>query len=107
MQGTTLDIVNAPLRFLAVVGSDQAFAISDCAAKAAMSIQFTPHMWPSGSSKLRPYMKLYSSFGLGSATPPAAAALPMISSTSLRLSADRQNRTWFEVFASEIGFGVN
>ena len=72
-----------------------------------MSIQFTPHMWPSGSSKLRPYMKLYSSFGLGSATPPAAAALLTISSTSVRLSADRQNSAWFEVFASEIGFGVN
>lgn len=52
-------------------------------------------------------MKLYSSFGLGSATPPAAAALPTISSTSLRLSADRQSNTWFEVLASAIGFGVN
>ncbi|MEY9430920.1 hypothetical protein ABH975_006235 [Bradyrhizobium ottawaense] len=51
-----------------------------------MSSQFTPHMWPSGSSKLRPYMKLYSSFGLGSATPPAASALPTIASTSLRVS---------------------
>src|SRR3982751_4913496 len=107
MQGTSLDIVNAPLQILGVVGLDQAFAMSDCAAKAAMSIQFTPHMWPSGSSKLRPYMKLYSSFGLGSATPPAAPALLTISSTSVRLSADRQNSAWFEVFASEIGFGVN
>src|SRR3954469_5549456 len=107
MQGTSLDIVNAPLQILGVVGSDQAFAMSDCAAKPAMSIQFTPHMWPSGSSKLRPYMKLYSSFGLGSATPPAAPALLTISSTSVRLSADRQNSAWFEVFASEIGFGVN
>src|ERR1051325_8538925 len=105
MQGTTLDIVNAPLS--AGLGFDQAFAMSDCAAKAARSIQFTPHMWPSGSSKLRPYMKLYSSCGPGSATPPAASARATISSTSARLSADRQNSTWFEVLASEIGFGVN
>src|SRR3569833_2892229 len=86
---------------------DQASAMAGRAGAAAMSSQFTPHMWPSGSSKLRPYMKLYSSLGLGSGTPPAASALPTISSTSFRLSADRQNNAWFEVLASAIGFGVN
>src|ERR1700750_47735 len=106
MQGTSLDMQNTPLQVFNACELCQACAFSDCWAKAARSIQLMPHIWPSGSSKLRPYMKLYSSFGLGSATAPAAAALSTISSTSLRLSADRQNNAWFEVFASEIGFGV-
>src|SRR4051794_8879099 len=71
----------------------------------AISIQFTPQIWPSGSSKLRPYMKSYSSFGDGSATPPAAAALSTIASTSSRLSAVRQSSTWLVWCASPIGLG--
>src|ERR1700712_5924384 len=74
---------------------------------ASKSIQFTPQRWPSGSSKLRPYMKSYSSTGDGSITPPALPALPTTSSTSARLSAEMQSRTWLVVFASAIALVVN
>ena len=57
--------------------------MADCAAiAAATSIHITSQIWPSGSSKLRPYMKPpYSCFGQGSSLPPAAFALPTRSSS--------------------------
>src|SRR5262249_30357349 len=89
-------------------GFDQAAAGAECAFGAApASIQFTPHIWPSRSSKLRPYMKSYSSFGDGSSTPPATSALPTTSSTSARLSAVMQSSSWLDVLASTIFFDVN
>src|SRR6185437_8551578 len=84
---------------------DQAEVIAFAAA--SISIQFTPHIWPSRSSKLRPYMKSNSSFGDGSGAPPAAVALPTRSSTSARLSAVTQSSTWLDVLASTIFFEVN
>src|SRR5262249_44682607 len=95
-QDVILDIGLFPLCFDQAVSLDMAFAA------ASRSIQFTPHMWPSGSSKLRPYMKSYSSTGEGSSTPPAALALLTTSSTSARLSAEMQSSTWLEVLASTI-----
>src|SRR4051794_14138666 len=71
------------------------------------SIQFTPQRWPSRSSKLRPYMKSYSSRGEGSITPPALPARLTTSSTSARLSADMQIKTWLVVLASAICLVVN
>src|SRR5215831_14842273 len=84
-----------------------AAAVAHCALAASTSIHITSHMWPSGSSKLRPYMKPKSCCGVGSSVPPAAFALPIRASTSSRLSAERQISTSLEVFASTIFFAVN
>jgi glutathione S-transferase len=55
---TALKILESRLgHWLAPLCFDQA-VFAHCFAKASMSIQFTPQRWPSGSSKLRPYMKL-------------------------------------------------
>src|ERR1700743_3128309 len=82
-------------------------AVAEWALVAASAlIQFTLHMWPSRSSKLRPYMKAYSSHGDASITPPAPPAVSTMSSTSARLSAVTQSSNWLDVLASTIFFDV-
>src|SRR3546814_8195840 len=57
------------------VGSHASASAGSPAGIAVGSIHITSQIWPSGSSKLRPYMKPKSCVGVGSALPPASKAL--------------------------------
>ena len=71
---------------------------------AVMSIHAGSNTWPSGSSKVRRYMKPISWRSRMSALPPAVAAASVMASTSSRLSHDRAISTEFVFCASAIGF---
>src|SRR3546814_7073599 len=66
------------------VGSHASASAGSPAGIAVGSIHITSQIWPSGSSKLRPYMKPKSCVGVGSALPPALTALSTCPSTSSR-----------------------
>src|SRR5690606_13674860 len=73
---------------------------------ALMSMNTFSQMCPSGSSKLRPYMKPMSWFGVGSERPPAPTALSTIASTASRLSWLRHSSTCADERASGIALSV-
>src|SRR3546814_3921044 len=61
------------------------------------SIHIASQTWPSGSARLRLYMKPRSCLGLMSPVPPCAAAAAFIASTASRLSSDIASSTSLEV----------
>ena len=70
------------------------------------SIQTFSQIWPSGSSKLLPYMKPWSCVGVGSGLPPAAPARATIASTDSLLSWLRHRKTCAVSCASGIALLV-
>ena len=68
-------------------------------------IHMTSQRWPSGSRKLRPYMKPMS-IASRAAEPPAPSAVSANSSTPSRLSADRQMIASVVLWASATGVVV-
>src|SRR5690606_17448058 len=64
---------------------------------ADISIHIASHTWPSGSARLRLYMKPRSCFGLMSAVPPFEAAASFMASTASRLSSEIASSTSLEV----------